>query len=39
MIENEDLNQNKKVIDLEDKEVTNRWSRYIGAMGIDAVQK
>ncbi|KAL4441756.1 hypothetical protein ABPG74_008753 [Tetrahymena malaccensis] len=30
--------QNKQ-IDVENSEVTNRWSRYIGALGIDAVKK
>ncbi|KAL4488907.1 hypothetical protein ABPG72_005694 [Tetrahymena utriculariae] len=30
--------QNKE-IDVQNSEVTNRWSRYIGALGIDAVKK
>eukprot|EP00331_Platyophrya_macrostoma_P030951 CAMPEP_0176435706 /NCGR_PEP_ID=MMETSP0127-20121128/17498_1 /TAXON_ID=938130 /ORGANISM="Platyophrya macrostoma, Strain WH" /LENGTH=1202 /DNA_ID=CAMNT_0017818817 /DNA_START=284 /DNA_END=3888 /DNA_ORIENTATION=- len=29
----------QRAIDLNDEKVTNRWSRYIGAMGIEAVQK
>lgn len=28
-----------KEIDIEDEEVKDRWSRYIGAMGIEAVKK
>lgn len=28
-----------KQIDLNDEKVTNRWSRYIGAMGLEAVEK
>jgi molybdopterin/thiamine biosynthesis adenylyltransferase len=28
-----------KDIDVEDEAVKDRWSRYIGAMGIDAVKK
>lgn len=29
----------QRAIDMTDEKVTNRWSRYIGAMGIDAVKK
>eukprot|EP00331_Platyophrya_macrostoma_P026761 CAMPEP_0176444574 /NCGR_PEP_ID=MMETSP0127-20121128/23147_1 /TAXON_ID=938130 /ORGANISM="Platyophrya macrostoma, Strain WH" /LENGTH=2633 /DNA_ID=CAMNT_0017830115 /DNA_START=51 /DNA_END=7953 /DNA_ORIENTATION=- len=29
----------QKAIDLNDEAVTNRWSRYIGAMGLEAVEK
>ena len=28
-----------QVFDANDEQVKDRWSRYIGAMGIDAVQK
>jgi hypothetical protein len=28
-----------RVLDLNNKDVTNRWSRYIGALGIESVQK
>lgn len=31
--------QNAKEIDINDEKVKDRWSRYIGAMGIDAVSK
>ena len=30
---------NLKKIDVNDASVTNRWSRYIGAMGIESVTK
>jgi len=33
------LQQKKKKLDINDVNVTNRWSRYIGAMGLDAVIK
>lgn len=29
----------QRAIDIKDEQVTNRWSRYIGAMGIEAVEK
>lgn len=29
----------QRAIDIHDEKVTNRWSRYIGAMGIEAVEK
>ena len=29
----------QRAIDIKDENVTNRWSRYIGAMGIEAVEK
>lgn len=29
----------QKEFDIDDQKVTDRWSRYIGAMGIDAVKK
>ena len=42
-IENIEVSYDNKVqqraIDINDEKVTNRWSRYIGAMGIDAVKK
>ena len=28
-----------KELDIENEEVKDRWSRYIGAMGIEAVRK
>jgi tRNA A37 threonylcarbamoyladenosine dehydratase len=28
-----------KIIDVNDEKVKDRWSRYIGAMGIDAVNR
>jgi len=30
---------NHQAIDINDEKVKDRWSRYIGAMGIDAVAK
>lgn len=38
-VEYEDKVQEIKAIDVETDEVKDRWSRYIGAMGIDAVRK
>ena len=29
----------QKALNVEDESVTDRWSRYIGAMGIEAVAK
>lgn len=29
----------KKELDIEDEAVKDRWSRYIGAMGVEAVAK
>jgi len=29
----------KKVLDIKDERVKDRWSRYIGAMGVEAVKK
>lgn len=29
----------KKEIDVDDESVKDRWSRYIGAMGVEAVSK
>ena len=34
-----DNNVNKKEININDDDVKDRWSRYIGAMGIEAVQR
>lgn len=34
-----DENIQQRAINIDDEKVTNRWSRYIGAMGIEAVQK
>lgn len=37
--ENETYIDNTKEINIDDDKVKDRWSRYIGAMGIDAVQR
>ncbi len=34
-----DQNNNLKELDINDEKVKDRWSRYIGAMGIEAVSK
>ena len=34
-----DTNANEKDIDVDDEAVKDRWSRYIGAMGVEAVAK
>ncbi len=34
-----DQNNNLKEMDINDEKVKDRWSRYIGAMGIEAVSK
>jgi hypothetical protein len=31
--------KNEKDLDIEDEAVKDRWSRYIGAMGVEAVAK
>ena len=33
----DDKNQQNKELDVTDESVRDRWSRYIGAMGLDAV--
>ena len=35
----EESNEEHKTINIEDDGVKDRWSRYIGAMGIEAVAK
>lgn len=35
----DDLKQKERSMDINDEKVKDRWSRYIGAMGIDAVAK
>lgn len=37
--DDEEIIQQDKEIDVEDAQVKDRWSRYIGAMGIEAVAK
>jgi hypothetical protein len=34
-----DTSANDKDIDVDDEAVKDRWSRYIGAMGVEAVAK
>lgn len=36
---NADDNKKLKEMDINDEKVKDRWSRYIGAMGLDAVNK
>jgi len=35
----EESKEEQKTIDIDDEGVKDRWSRYIGAMGIEAVAK
>lgn len=35
----ENKKKDLRVLDINDEKVKDRWSRYIGAMGIDAVAK